>query len=401
VTYDTRLYVANSGTVPRQVTLSFATGTPQTFTVSGGGTLVLTGLVPGGGRGLLAVDGAPQISVAARLVAADPLGTTLSSIQSPTISGRQTYAAGATAQIQGTERTAATATTLGLVNLASRATRCTIKAFRIDATQVGGDAIVAVPALALREFDDAWHVLGQDRIADARFSVSCEDPFFAYAKILSIDGRRTLFLTPDGSLADPAASGTTPPPTPGPTPGPSTVTVTRPGLFFSPVEGASSLDVPLPVVPGRRYGSATIEFDLTTGVFAPVFNSIAALVQPGDTRTDRTLYFGFHIRGRRARTFIDLGVPVLEPALRGDFDWQENATYHLKIFYDTVGKSLLLQVSQNGQVVHSVSGGVFNLDLTDAGSGLVLKLGLPGIADNAYFPPIGWQFANLTATVTP
>src|SRR6185369_4368035 len=241
VTYDTRLYVANNGAVPRQVILTLPSGAPQTFTVSGGGTLVLTGLVPGGGRGLLAVDGAPQISVAARLVAADTLGATLSSIQAPTISGRQTYAAGGTAQIQGTERTATTATTLGLVNLASRATRCTVRAFRIDATQVGADAIVAVPALSLREFDDVWHILGQDRIADARFAVSCEDPFFAYAKILSADGRRTLFLTPDGSLADPAAPGTTPPPVP--TPGSSAVTVTRPGLFFSPVEGASALDV--------------------------------------------------------------------------------------------------------------------------------------------------------------
>jgi hypothetical protein len=398
VTYDTRLYVANTGTVPRQVTLSGVTGAPQSFTILGGGTLVLTGLVPGGGRGLLAVDGAPQISVAARLVAADPLGTPLSIVQAPAISGRQTWAAGATAQIQGTERTAATATTLGLVNLAARATSCTLRAFRIDATQVGGDAIVSVPAQSLREFDDAWHILGQERIADARFTVSCGDPFSAYAKILSADGRRTLFLTPDGSLADSTATDPSPNPPP---PASDTVTVTRPGLFFSPVEGASALDVPLPVVPGRRYGSATIEFDLTTGLFAPVFNSIAALVQPGDTRTDRTLYFGFHIRGRRSRTFIDLGVPVLEPALRGDFAWQENATYHLKIFYDTKGKSLLLQVSQNGQVVHSVSGGVFNLDLENAGSGLVLKLGLPGIADNAYFPPIGWQFANLSVTVAP
>jgi hypothetical protein len=262
---------------------------------------------------------------------------------------------------------------------------------------VGGDAIVAVPAQSLREFDDAWHILGQERIADARFSVACADPFYAYAKILSADGRRTLFLTPDGSLAD----ATTPAPTPTPTPATDPVTVTRSGLFFSPVQGASALDVPVPVVPGSRYGTATIELDMTTGLFAPVFNSIVALVQPGDTRSDRILYFGLHIRGHRNRTFIDLGVPVLEPALRGDFAWQENAPYHLKIHYDTVGKSLLLEVSQNGQVVHRVSGGIFNLDLADAGTGLVVKLGLPGISDNAYFPPIGWQFSNLLVTVAP
>jgi hypothetical protein len=395
VTYDTRLYIANTGAVPRQVTLTLGSASPQTFTVAGGGTLVLTGLVPGGGRGLLAVDGAPQISVAARLVASDPLAAPLSTVQAPAVSARQTFAAGGSAQIQGTERTDSTATTLGLVNLAPKATLCTVRAFRTDGTQVAGDAVVTVAAGSLREFDDAWHILGQERIADARFSVSCADPFFVYAKVLSTDGRRTLFLTPDGSLADSAGS------TPTPTPATETVTVTRPGLFFSPVEGASALDVPLPVVPGRRYGSATIELDLATGLFAPIFDSLVALVQPGDSRINRTLYFGFHVRGHRSRTYIDLGVPVVEPSLKGTYGWQENAAYHIKIRYDTVGKSMLLEVSQNGQLVHSVSGGIFNLDLEDAGTGLVLKLGLPGVADNAYFPPIGWRFSNLSVTLVP
>jgi len=393
VTYDTRLYIANTGAVPRQVTLTLGSASPQTFTVAGGGTLVLTGLVPGGGRGLLAVDGAPQISVAARLVASDSLAGPLSTVQAPTVSARQILAAGGSAQIEGTERTDSTATTLGLVNLAPKATLCTVRAFRTDGTQVAGDAVVTVPAGSLREFDDAWHILGQERIADARFSVSCADPFFAYAKVLSADGRRTLFLTPDGSLADSAGST--------PTPATETVTVTRPGPFFSPVEGASALDVPLPVVPGRRYGSATIELDLATGLFAPIFDSLVALVQPGDSRINRTLYFGFHVRGHRSRTYIDLGVPVVEPSLKGTYGWQENAAYHLKIRYDTVGKSMLLEVSQNGQLVHSVSGGIFNLDLEDAGTGLVLKLGLPGVADNAYFPPIGWRFSNLSVTLVP
>jgi hypothetical protein len=180
-----------------------------------------------------------------------------------------------------------------------------------------------------------------------------------------------------------------------------TVSVERAGVFFVPVANASDLDVPIPLVPGKAYRKAVIEFDLTTATFSPVFDSIVGFLRPGTSRDNRTLYFGFNIRGTRGRTFIDLGVPVLEPAIKASYKWLQKTQYHIKIVYDVQAKAMSLQAIQNGQVVHTAAGGIYNLDLSDQGAGVFLKFGLPGIADQAYFPPIGWTFANLKAQVEP
>jgi hypothetical protein len=186
-----------------------------------------------------------------------------------------------------------------------------------------------------------------------------------------------------------------------PPPASGAVIVERSGVFFTPVANASVLDIPVPLVPGRGYRKATIDFDMTTATFSPVFDSIVGFLRPGTTRDDRTLYFGFNIRGGRGRTFIDLGVPVLEPAIKANYAWKQRTQYHIRIVYDVVAKNMVLQALQNGQIVHTAAGGIFNLDLSDQGTGVLLKFGLPGVSDLAYFPPLGWTFANLRAQVEP
>lgn len=406
-TYTTRIWLSNPGTASRRFSLLFLaadsdgtsrTGaTPQSFTLAAGGTLLLGNLAPAGSRGLLEVTGAPQILVTARLDAVDSVRGVTTSAHVPAISSTNLIRAGQTADLQGLERSeTGPRTSLGVVNLGHRATQCTIRASRLNGAALGDPATVTVQPLSLRRFEDALALLGAGAISDARVAVSCADPFWAFAEILSPAVPAAVMVTPtvtlDSTLAPP---GTTPPPAGSP------VVVERQGDFFIPVPGASALDVPIPLAAGQAYRRATIEFDLRTNTFAPVFDSIVGLIRPGATVADRTLYFGFHIRGRRSRTFIDLGVPVLEPAIRADFQWREQTLYRIRIVYDVQARTITLQALQNGQVVHTATGGIFNLNLSDNGFGMVLKFGLPGIADNAYFPPFNWTFSNLRAQIEP
>jgi hypothetical protein len=315
----------------------------------------------------------------------------------PPISSTNLIRAGQTADLQGLERSeTGPRTNLGIVNLGHRATQCTIRASRLNGAPLGDGATVTLQPLSLRRFEDALATLGAGAIADARVAVSCADPFWTFAEILGAAVPSAVLVTPtvslDSSLAPP---GTTPPPAGSP------VVVERSGDFFVPVPGASALDVPIPLAAGQAYRRAIIELDMRTNTFAPVFDSIVGLVRPGTSIENRILYFGFHIRGRRSRTFIDLGVPVLEPAIRADYRWTEQTLYRVRIVYDVQARTITLQALQNGQVVHTATGGIFNLDLSDNGNGMVLKFGLPGIADNAYFPPFNWTFSNLRAQIEP
>lgn len=408
-TYVTRLWLSNPGAASRRFSVLFLPAntdgtarsglTPQSFTLAPGGTLLLSGLAPSGASGLLELTGAPQVLATARLDAVDPLHT-LGSAYVPAISSKNLVARNGSADLLGLERgTTGPVTHLGVVNLGQQAAQCTVRVSRVNGTPVGDAAIVSVPPVSLRRFEDALGLLGVTAIADARAGISCDQDFSAFAEVVGAAAPAVVVVTPslslDSTLAPP---GSTPPPPP---PATGTVLVERTGVFFIPAANASVLDVPVPLVPGTAYKRATIDFDMTTAGFSPVFDSILGFLRPGTSRDDRTLYFGFNIRGSRRRTFIDLGVPVLEPAIKATYDWRERTAYHIRIVYDVQARTLVLQALQNGVVVHSASGAIFNVDLSDNGTGVLLKFGLPGVSDLAYFPPIGWTFANLRAQVEP
>jgi hypothetical protein len=404
--YTTRLWLSNPGAVDRRFTVLFLpagtdgtqrTGAPpQAFTLAAGGTLVLTNLAPAGTSGLLEITGAPQVLTTARLDGSDALRGVSGSSYVPAISSKNLLARNGTADLLGLERsTPGPVTNLAVVNLGQAASQCTVRAARLNGTAIGDAAVVSVPPVSLRRFEDAFATLGVTAVADARLSVTCDQSFFAFAEVLNGTAPNAVVVTPTISLDSTLA----PPGTPNP--GGDNVVVERPGVFFVPVANASALDVPLPLVPGRAYRKATIDFDMKTAAFAPVFDSILGLLRPGLTRDDRTLYFGFNIRASRNRTFIDLGVPVLEPAIKATYAWKAQTQYHIKIVYDVQAKNMSLQALQNGQIVHTAAGGIFNLDLSDQGTGVLLKFGLPGVSDLAYYPPLGWTFANLRAQIEP
>ncbi|HVT15789.1 MAG TPA: hypothetical protein VHQ90_06335 [Thermoanaerobaculia bacterium] len=405
--YTTKVWVTNPAGAQRRFQTAFIAegtdGTQQQLSsnifVPAGGTVLLTDVAPAGQLGMLEVTGANILVVNARLDVLGPNGAVLSSANVPAVSQANAVAAGVSAHLQGLQRGGdGSLTNLSVINLADTRTQCTVKAFRADNSQIGRSAIIALKPLSRREFADALAILGESSIKDARFEVNCDQQFFAYATVLQLGGPTTAFVPPSRPLAEsvlPGSIGQPPPPAPG------VVTFDVPGLFLHAVDGHSSATYDIPAPPGVPFVRSTVELDLHITSFTPIglFTGVMSMRRPSNDRASRIMYYGIIIINKDRRTLLDLGIQ--DVLVRKSFPWQENSDYHLKTTYDLAAQSVTLDVSQGGQVVHSITGQAQFNDLSASDNPLRVDFGQDGIADGAYFPPIGWSFSNLHVVLTP
>lgn len=402
VIYRTKVWVSNTSSVARRFSASFyEQGTngndnnanPSSLTVAPNGTLLLSAIAPDGRNGMLEVNGAPQLVVTARIEAIGPGGEVLSSAQVPVVSKENLLEANAVAHLQGLEQAGATRTQFGLLNLSRTAAQCTVRGFRADGTQIGSTAILPLPALTSVHFDDALLALGANNLSDARFEATCDKPFYTYALVFANGSPETAFVTPSGALnSDLVAGGSGGGPV---TPG--SVTFEQSGLFLNAKNGDSFVQFDLPLQPGKQYSKATVDFDLYLNRFPDgLFSGVTAL-----RRTDRTLFFGLIVRGDRQKTILDMGVDddVVQGSNGGP--WRERTNYHVRFEYDTASGRLTSTVSRGGTVVETLTGRINHFDLNAKDKIVRVDFGQKGVADGAYFPPIGWQFSNLKVVFEP
>jgi len=236
-----QICITNSGTAQQPYTATLlaaesdgtqrpakATPTP----VPAGRTTLLANAGVRGQVGLLEIDSSAQTAVEARLVNTSPGGQVTYSMV-PVISSDDLFAAGGTAVVQGLRRDAASGdiSSLGIVNLAQQAAQCEVKAFHADGSQIGTTVSLAFKPLSLRYFNDGFGLLGEQTLADARFQVSCNQPFFAYATVFLKNSSQLLFVEPSATgastLTVPGGGGSQPPPAAG------SVVYSVPGLFHT------------------------------------------------------------------------------------------------------------------------------------------------------------------------
>jgi hypothetical protein len=171
----------------------------------------------------------------------------------------------------------------------------------------------------------------------------------------------------------------------------------QPGTFLAAKQGASYKAFTLPLVDGVRYSKATLEFDLFVDRFPPgLFAGVTSL-----RRNDRTLYYGLIIRGDKQKTVLDMGITDDVVTGPNGGPWAERNSFHVVIDYDTPSSTLTFKVFKAGSLVQTLTGRLNHTDLSLSGHLVTVDFGLSGIADSAYFPPIGWVFSNLKVTFTP
>jgi hypothetical protein len=156
-------------------------------------------------------------------------------------------------------------------------------------------------------------------------------------------------------------------------------------------------DVPLEL--GVKYRTITVDFDLDLDRWVtPNFHNITSLRRSGKKRNERILFYGIILKGDNRRTVLDLG----KDTLKKEFGpWQPETRYHLSITANVGAKKVDLNVYQDDNLVHSVSGKMTTKEIRSLVTNMVrVDFSSAGIADHAYFPPYGWKFSNLIVVAT-
>ena len=431
--YRTIIWATNLGSTPAKVEVRYiASGADGTKKVNQLKQSVFVG--PGlsqpltaayGEAGILEVRSAGNVRYMGEVHSFAGGGKEMSAASVPLIDMRNLLPGGETANLLAFERQPGASTSdLGVINLGDKETACTIRALRSDGTRIAGAVTVSIPPLSSRVFEDALGVLGEPRTDGARFTVKCDQDFYAYGVLYSRFPDSTQFISParggSAALGDPAGSGSGNGAGGGNGGGgggnggggggndggggggtAGVVVVKKPGQFFVSRIGNSALDMSIPSPAGQYFSRGIVEFDMRTGKINDVFTATVGMVRP---RPNGALYFGHFVRGYNKHGEVDKSILDVdnEVAHQGPNGvWAAHTNYHLRFDYDTVAGVIELTVKRGGQVVERTSGRVTNFDLGHDGQGIKLLFGLAKVADGAYFPPLGWSFSNLAVSFVP
>jgi len=192
-TYATRVWITNTGGAARRWTWSFiapnADGTKApagtSINVGPGATVPVTGLAPAGQGGMLLATGAPQLVLTARLEATAQDGSLRAAVAGPLVSGHDLAAAGGTLHLHGLshKQGGGLVTNLYLINASRQAAQCRLDAYRDDGATIATGVRYTLPPLSTRVVDGALAALGATNVDEARFAVTCDQAFYAYARV--------------------------------------------------------------------------------------------------------------------------------------------------------------------------------------------------------------------------
>ncbi len=312
----------------------------------------------------------------------------------PLLTSGTGFAAGKTAYVLNMTKNGAASTNLSIYNLGSAVAACSFKVLRPKGSTIEERTGISVPALGTRRFDDALRQAGNGgRIVGA---VTCNQPFYAMGAFPNED--RTLVRINYPIAAFPVA-------------GTPVTMVSKTGQFLNCLPDFSFQRFTLPFAlsgnsgPGPRYKTLTIDFDVKTGdPEYVVIRNIVGMLRAGGRRFGKTLFFGSFDRPQAsggAKMLVDLGTPYIETVVKRNADLTGLQNLHFHIQLDSEQRTMTYQISNATRSLFDVTSGFFNDDLNAVGDAQpVLEFGLPGVADNAYFPPYRWKFLNLKVVAT-
>lgn len=397
-TYKSYVWVTNGSGGPQEVSVRYiprdtvglnpnASTATATLSVGPGQTFKMA--VGEAGVGMVEFSGPDDVIYSGRIESLTPGGIVRSQAHLPLVGSDNVVPAGEVAHIQGGERRlSGSASHFGVNTFGSEDGECSVRMFRADGSQIQSTVTLWGPALGQRWFADAFNIVGEPSISDARFEVSCDVPFLPFATIFASEPDSTQFVLPSVTGAQNL----------GPRPRQEGELVNLPGTFFTAVRGSSILDIELPIEPGVRYSQIAWEFDVVVPAIRDSsgtnFHSTTLLLRPVKGGT----HFAHTIRGNGLyKSIIDLGDHQLVRG--GNNGWSPNTMHHIKVVYDTDARTMVWELSRNGSVAERLVANIGNRNLTHHGEGLHILFGLDKEYDHgAYLPPYGFRFSDLVVT---
>lgn len=311
----------------------------------------------------------------------------------PLLTPANVFAAGSKAFVIGLSKAADNQSSLSIFNLGGTLAQCGFIALRPKGSKIEQRTGIGVPAFGARRIDDALRKSGNG--GGIVISVTCDQPFYAMGAWPDEDRTRVKVNYPIATF---------------PKAGTAVTMIDRKGQFLNCLPDYSFQRFTLPFEtaasgPGTRYKTLTIEFDVRTGdPEYVVIRNIVGMLRAGGRRFGKTLFFGSFDRPQASggpKMLVDLGTPYIETVVKRGADLSGLQNLHFRIVLDAQQHSLVYQITRGGNAIFNVTTGFFNDDLNAVGGDQpVLEFGLPGVADNAYFPPFRWKFSNLKVVAT-
>jgi hypothetical protein len=415
-THVVQVWISNTGTVqrPYAATLlkaesdgmqraSKATETP----IPAGRTTLLGGIGIPGTVGLLEIDTIAQIGVEARLLNTSPTGqTSVSSM--PVISSEDVFAAGATVFLQGLGRDASRgdASNIGIVNLGKQAAQCQIKAFRADGSQIASTVVLSFKPLSLRYFADSFALLGVQTLADARFLVSCDQPFYAYATIFLKSNSQVVFVSPSATgasaLTGPGGGGVEPPPAAG------VVTYSIPGLFHTATTGKPKEQRFITLERDLSLKRLVIEMDFIPGAWnpekSPGNHGLIWLYRDKFRSNTIANINAFSPPKMTLKTAQNINLPPLASTQNeGGVPWEQGRRYHVKCTYDAEHDLVSVVLSSGGTTLKSYTfpGTAPNHVLSVPARGLTVDFGHYAGQPGPEVAAFGWRYYDFKLEMVP
>lgn len=421
-TQATELWISNSGTAQTAVkgffVEAFADGTkrsgnPAQITVAPGRSFLLGNAGVVGKHGLLEIDASGNIAVEARLTSTSANRSSTTFTQVPVISSANLIPAGETAFLNGLQRTAAQGnlTGLGIVNLGKARAQCSVKAFRSDGAQLGPTAGLSFEPLSLQHYADAFLALGAERVVDGRATVTCDQPFYAFATLFVGRTAQMLFVTP----AQTGASTLTVPgqaPPSGPPSETGAIVVREDGLLHRPTRENPARELRYQIDEELRLKRMIVEVDFIPGNWSsskPDGNHALLWVHRGKYRSGTIANVNVFGPGKNfVKNNQNIDLPIGKVTNKEQkTSLEKGRRYHLRYVYDAQNNDIQIVITSGGQEVNNfkVTGtakdGVLVIPKTGYKSGLVVQFGhYPG-QEGPEVPTFGWQYENLKIEMVP
>ncbi len=316
----------------------------------------------------------------------------------PLLTSSTVFGAGKSAYVLNLTKTPNGVSNLSLFNFGTSTATCSVKVLRPKGSVIESRSGISVPAIGATRLDDVLRLVTTNA-AGITAVVTCNQPFYSLGAFPNSDRTQVKVFYPVDKL---------------PTAGTSVTMVNQPGTFLNCLPDFSFQRFTLPFEmapsghgPGTRYKTVQIDFDVRTGdPEYVVIRNIVGMLRSGGRRFGKTLFFGSFDRpqaGGGPKMLVDLGTPYIETVVKRGADLTGLQSLHFHIELNADQHAMLYQISRtgSGSFLFNVTTGFFNDDLNAVDANQpVLEFGLPGVADNAYFPPYRWKFANLKVVAT-
>jgi len=412
VQYATEILISNRGVEDRRFSTFFIPngtngtnrpdGAADEISVLPGRTIVLTNVAPAGSRGMLEISGAPQLSVAARLVpivdGVEQVGAAL-----PVLSSSNLIPAGTLVQLQGWERSDVAVSDFGLVNLGHTSSLCEVDVFGPGGAALIPTALLNVPALTGVQFIDVLGLIGVQQLAAVRASVVCDQPFYAFTAAFDPAGVEVTVTGPSQDLSSAlTVPGEEPPPA---SCGQGTLCFEVPGVFHQPTSN-NRVNRQAISVPAGVYTTIRAQVDIFIGSWSASNQSGLHNVFWLALERNRNLYGYVNLRGPNRNTIlVRHGIGQAQedkPRIEKALTLSAGRTYHVDYLYDTAQRVIEVTVTdQSGQVL-SVVNSAPDVNRINVGAGETFFMDFGFTGENPNEPPtFGWRYENLLVELTP